>query len=99
MENKRENLAEQLEMIGELFEIEQITPLLMRYKNGMSGQQFNALTLQVCSVVMKQNKGLCDRLIAKNKNIDLDAVQELDDAEYSLAMREAITKDVLGFFG
>lgn len=99
MENKRENLSEKLEMIGELFEIEELLPLFVKFDKEMSVVRFNAVVIQISGVLLSKNRGLADRLVAFHKQITLDEVAEMEDGEYSLTLRDAITKDAIGFFG
>jgi len=99
MENKRENLAEQLEMIGELFEIEDLVPLFVKFDKEMSVVRFNAVVIQISGVLLAKNRALADKLVAFRRGVTLDEVAEMSDAEYSIALRDAITKDAIGFFG
>jgi hypothetical protein len=98
MENKRENLAEQLEMIGELFEIEDLVPLFVKFDENMSVVRFNAVVIQISGVLLAKNRGLADKLVAFRRGVTLDEVAEMSDADYGLALRDAITMDAIGFF-
>ena len=94
----RNILAEKMEIIGQVFEIEGMSDLLNKFKPGMSTVKFNAVTIQVSGLLLKGNKELADRVIAMSMDEPDEKVQELDDAEYALALRNAIVVDVMGFF-
>ena len=94
----RNILAEKMEIIGQVFEIEGMSDLLNKFRPGMSTVQFNAVTIQVSGLLLKGNKELADRVIAMSMDEPNEKVQELDDAEYALALRNAIVVDVMGFF-
>ena len=99
MENKRTDLAEKMEVIGQVFEIDGMSELLSKFEKGMSPVKFSAVVIQVSGLLLKENKGVADRIIAMSKEISLDEVQERDDGEYGNALKNAIITDVLGFFG
>ena len=107
MENNRMDLAEKMEIIGQVFEIDGMNELLKKYEAGTNekGEQvpismvkFNAVTIQVSALLLKANKDLADKIIAMSLEEDDKAVQELDDATYAQALRNAIIRDVMGFF-
>lgn len=96
--NNRADLAEKMELIGRIFEIDGMNELLVKYESGMSTVKFNAVTIQVSSLLLKADKDLADDIIAMSMATDTKAVQELGDAEYAVALRNAIITDVMGFF-
>ena len=107
MENKRMDLAEKMEIIGQVFEIDGMNELLKKYDAGedekgnkvpISMVKFNAVTIQVSAKLLKANKGLADKIIAMSLDEKDEFVQGLDDATYAQALRNAIIKDVMGFF-
>ena len=98
MENNRVDLAEKMEIIGQVFEIDGMTELLAKYKAGMTTVKFNAVTIQVSALLLKNNKELSDKIIAMSLEEKDDAVQKMDDATYAQALRNAIIRDVMGFF-
>ena len=107
MENNRMDLAEKMEIIGQVFEIDGMNELLKKYEAGTTekGEQvpismvkFNAVTIQVSALLLKSNKELADKIIAMSLEEEDKAVQELDDATYAQALRNAIIRDVMGFF-
>lgn len=99
MDNERRQLAEQLEIIGEMLEVEGVEPLLEKFKPGMNVLHINAIALQICAVVLGKRKEVADRLVAMHKNCSVEEIAGMDDAEYSLALKNAILGDALGFFG
>ena len=98
MENKRNDLAEKLEIIGQVFEIDGMNALLNKFEKGMNNVKFSAVVIQVTGLLLKKNKHVADRIIAMNQGIDMKKVQEMDDGEYATALRNAILTDVMGFF-
>lgn len=96
--NNRADLAEKMEIIGRIFEIDGMTELLNKYQSGMSTVKFNAVTIQVSALLLKNNKDLSDRIIAMSLEEPDEKIQELDDGEYATALRNAIIRDVMGFF-
>lgn len=96
--NDRKDLADKLEVIGEIFEIDGMAELLGKFDEKMSLVKFNAVTIQITSLLLKANKPLADRVAALADGMDLEKVQELDDAAYSIALKKAILGDVMGFF-
>jgi len=94
----RNQLAEKMEIIGQVFEIDGMSEMLNKYKAGMPTVQFNAVTIQVSGLLLKTNKELSDRIIAMSLDETDETVQGMDDAEYALALRNAIIRDVMGFF-
>lgn len=105
--SNRADLAEKMEIIGLVFEIDGMSDLLNKFDAGtdengekkkISLVKFNSVVIQVSALLLKENKGIADKLIQMNAEIDDDAVQDLDDVEYAMALRTAILQDVLGFF-
>lgn len=94
----RNILAEKMEIIGQIFEIDGMSDLLNKFRPKMNTVQFNAVVIQVSGLLLKGNKELSDRIIAMNLDETDEKVQEMDDAEYALALRNAIITDVMGFF-
>jgi simple sugar transport system permease protein len=54
---------------------------------------------KISGVLLAKNRALADKLVAFRRGVTLDEVAEMSDAEYSIALRDAITKDAIGFFG
>lgn len=98
MTNKRADLAEKLEVIGQVFEIDGMADLLGKFEKDMNPVKFSAVVIQVAGLLFKANKRLADRIIGMSRGISDKAVQELDDARYATALRDAIVTDVMGFF-
>ena len=96
--NNRADLAEKMEIIGRIFEIDGMTELLNKYQSGMSTVKFNAVTIQVSALLLKNSKDLSDRIIAMSLEEPDEEIQKLDDAAYATALRNAIIRDVMGFF-
>ena len=95
---ERNELAEKMEIIGRIFEIDGMSDLLAKYEKGMNSVKFNAVTIQVSGLLLRTDKDLADKIIAMSREIEDKDVQELDDAAYALALRNAIITDVMGFF-
>lgn len=98
MENKRVDLAEKIEVIGQIFEIDGMSELLGKFDKGMNQVKFSAVVIQVSGLLLKENKAVADRLIAMSRNCSDADVQKLEDREYATALRDAILTDVMGFF-
>ena len=98
MENKRVDLAEKIEVIGQIFEIDGMSELLNKFDKGMNQVKFSAVVIQVSGLLLKEKKAVADRLIAMSRNCNDAEVQKLDDGEYATALRDAILTDVMGFF-
>ena len=96
--NLRTGLADKMEVVGQIFEIAGLPEVLGKYEAGMDTVKFNAVTIQVSSLLLRKNKALADRIIAMTLEETDESVQEMDDGTYAAALRNAIIKDVLGFF-
>lgn len=105
--NKRTDLAEKMEIVGRVFEIDGMTDLLNKYDAGMDEHgnrrqisivKFNAVTIQISALLLKSDKELADKIIAMSLEEPNETIQEMDDATYATALRNAIIKDVMGFF-
>lgn len=96
--NNRNELAEKMEIIGRIFEIDGMTELLNKYESGMTTVKFNAVTIQVSALLLRENKDLSDKIIAMSLDETEENIQEMDDATYATALRNAIIRDVMGFF-
>ena len=95
---ERNELAEKMEMVGQIFEIDGMSDLLGKFEKGMSGVKFSAITIQVSSLLLKANKDLADKLIAMHSSESIEKVQDMDDGEYAATLKNAILNDVMGFF-
>ena len=98
MENRRTDLAEKMEIIGQVFEIDGMSNLLSKFDKGMNNVKFSAVTIQVSGLLLKENKHVADKIIAMNRNISDEEEQKLEDSQYATALRDAIITDVMGFF-
>lgn len=96
--NNRNDLAERMELVGELFEIDGMEELVKKYEKGMKIVKFNAVTIQISSLLLRENKRLADRIIALGEGITQEEVDELDDATYANKLKTLIVTDVMGFF-
>lgn len=95
---ERNELAEKLELIGGMFEIDGMSDLLEKLTPGMNPVKFSAVIIQVESLLMKNNKAAADGIVAMSKKIKIEEVEEMNDAEYASALKDAIITDVMGFF-
>ena len=95
---ERNELAEKMEIIGQIFEIDGMSELLDKYEQGMKMIKFNAVTNQVGGLLIRQNKALADKVIALSRGISVEEVQQMDDAAFANALKEAIIRDIMGFF-
>ena len=98
MENKRNELAAKMEIVGQIFEIDGMTELLLKFEKGMNSVKFNAVVIQISALLLKNNKKLADKILAMAPDMDDQKVQEMEDGEYAQALRNAILTDVMGFF-
>lgn len=99
MENKRATLADKMEIIGRIFEIDGMGSLLSKYERDMNNVKFSAVTIQVSGLLLRKDKKLADQVISMSRGISLEDVQKLEDGEYATALRDAFITDVMGFFG
>ena len=95
---ERNVLAQKMEIIGRIFEIDGMTDLLNKYEKGMTTVKFNAVTIQVSALLLKNNKDLSDKIIAMSLEETEEEVEKMDDPTYATALRNAIIRDVMGFF-
>ena len=75
--NERKELAEKMELIGTLFEIDGMSELLGKYEAGMNSVKFSAVTIQVSGLLLKEKKGVADMVIDMSKNITVEDVQKM----------------------
>ena len=94
----RNNLAEKLDMIGSMFEIDGMTELLAKFDKEMGNVKFSAVVFQIASLLIQKNQKAADRIIGMNLGLDEKGVAALDDARYADALKTAIITDVMGFF-
>lgn len=95
---ERNDLAEKLEIIGRVFEIDGMDKLVNKFEKGISIIKTNAITIQIESLLLKTDKTIADKLVASNRGITQEEVEKMGDADFAIALRDAITIDVLGFF-
>lgn len=98
MENKRNVLAEKMEVIGQVFEIDGMSDLLDKFDKGMNQVKFSAVIIQISGLLLKENKKLADKIISMSKGITEKEVHEMADNVYATALRDAIITDIMGFF-
>lgn len=105
--SNRKDLAEKLELVGSMFEIDGMNELLKKFdtetdekgnRKPISPVKFNAVIIQIESLLMKGNQDVADKIIAMNLGITEEEAGKLEDAEYANALKKAIITDVLGFF-
>ena len=106
MENRNE-LAEKLELVGSMFEIDGMTELLKKFdpekdekgnNKPIGAVKFNAIVIQIESLLMKNNQEVADKIIMMNQQISEEEVGKMGDADYANALKSAIITDVMGFF-
>lgn len=104
--NDRNTLAEKMEVVGRIFEIDGMPELLKKFEakeeNGqkvpLSVVKFNAVVIQVSARLLQADKSLADKVISMSTGKKDAEVQKMDDGDYAAALRTAIITDVLGFF-
>lgn len=94
----RAELADKLEVLGEMFENDGMAALMNKFEAGMSTIRFNAVVIQIEGLLMKTNPGLAGRLICMSSGKTQDDVDKMTDQEFALGLRDAIITDVMGFF-
>ena len=103
----RNELAEKLELVGSMFEIDGMSDLLRKFdteedakgnKKPLNPVKFSSVIIQIEGLLMKSNQDVADRIIAMSRGISVEEVGELGDAEYANALKSAIITDVMGFF-
>ena len=95
---ERNKLALQLELVGEMLEIDGMNELFEKFQAGISTVKFNAVVIQTGALLMKERPDTADKLIAMARDITTEEVEKLDDGEYGNALKQAITQEVIGFF-
>lgn len=107
MANNRNELAEKLEIIGGMFEVDGMSELLGKFeadtdekgnKRPVNPVKFNAILIQITGLLLKENQRVADRIVMMNRGITEEEVGKLADEDYAAALRSAIITDVLGFF-
>ena len=107
MANERNMLAEKMDMIGRIFEIDGMSELLRKFdpeedeegnKKPIGIVKFNAVVIQVSALLLRNNKPLADQIIAMGAGMTDEEVQAMDDAAYAGKLRDVIITDVMGFF-
>lgn len=94
----RNELAEKLEIIGGVFEIDGMSDLMGKYVAGMNTIQFNAVTVQVAGLLLKHNRTLADKIVSLHLGQTDKQTQQMGNTEYANSLRDAIITDVMGFF-
>lgn len=94
----RQDLAEKLEVIGSVFLIDGMDELIDMIGPGASNIKINSIIVRIEAKLMKADKTLADKLISICRGISIEEVEQMDDADYSVAMKQVIEKDVFGFF-
>ena len=94
----RSNLAEKLEAIGSVLEIDGMTELLAKFDKDMGNVKFSAVVFQIAALLVQKNQKAADKIIGLNLGIDEKGVAALDDSSYADALKNAIVTDVMGFF-
>lgn len=98
MDNNRNKLAEKMEIIGQVFEIDGMNELLDKFDKNMNQVKFSAIIIQISGLLLKDNKKLADKIVGMSKGITEKDVHEMADNVYATALRDAIITDVMGFF-
>lgn len=96
---ERNELAEKLELVGKLFEIDGMKDLIDKFTVDMGTVKFSAVVIQIESLLMRESPDTADALIAMKRKISAEEVDKLSDAEYAKALKDTIITDVIGFFG
>lgn len=99
MENNRKELAGQLDIIGRLLSIDGMGELLNQLDSKAGIVKVNGIVIQIVSKGINADKDVMDKLAALHLGKTVDEVNELNDRDYSNALRGAVMQDVLGFFG
>ena len=95
---ERTELANKLELVGEMLEIQGMNELFNEFQEGITTVQYDAIVIQIGALLMKEKPTTADKLISINTGKTLDEVDTLDDGEYGKALRNSITAEVIGFF-
>lgn len=95
---KRADLAGKLELIGRMFEIDGMTDILLKFDDKTTSVKFNALVIQMESLIMQKSTAVADQLIMMHTGKEQEEVDKMQDAEYANALKDTIITDVIGFF-
>lgn len=104
----RNELAEKLELIGRMFEIDGMNELIAKFdgKTDEKGKkvppnpvQINAIVIQIESLLVKDDPDLAGMIIGMSSGKTQEEIEEMDDGEYARLLKNAIMTDVIGFFG
>lgn len=96
---ERKELAEKLEIIGELFEIDGMAKLVNKFGKGSNIIKFNSIVVQIEGLLLKTNPELAIKIICMNGQYTEEEAKAMEDTPFALALRDAIITDVIGFFG
>lgn len=103
MENKRKDLAEALELVGGVFDIDGMAELAAKAEKAAKEQASQARILAISykmeALLMQKDPGLADRLVAWHMGKSVEEAAQLEDAEYGRQLRDTVVADVCGFFG
>ena len=95
---ERNALAQKLELIGSMFEIDGMQDLLSKFSEKMDTVKFSAVLFQIEGKLLDGNQATADKLIAANMGISEEEIGKMDDGKYAGALKNAILTDVMGFF-
>lgn len=96
--SNRADIADQLELIGDVMEIEEIVDVLGKFEKGDGIYKVNARVMKIEGILLRNNKTAADKLVAMANDKSIDEVDAMNDKDYTKALRDAILTEVLGFF-
>lgn len=96
---KRTKLPEQLEIISHVLNDKNVQEIMSDVDEKINMPQMNAKVIGIMSELMKTYPKDADRLVQIRSEKTKEELDKLTDKEYAKILREAVTNDVLGFFG
>ena len=106
--SNRNELAEKLELIGRMFEIEGMNELILKFdgRTDEKGKkippnpvQVNAIVIQIEGLLVKNDPDLAGMIIGMSSGKTPEEIGKMNDGEYARLLKNAIMTDVIGFFG
>lgn len=95
----RDILPEQLEIISKILDDKDVVKEVQGMREGMSIPEINAVVIKILSITIKRYPDTMDQLAILHSGKTKEEIDKLPNGKYSAILREAIVKDVLGFFG
>lgn len=95
-----EKLALQMEAAGEVLTVKEVEDIVKEYEGrAMNNFSSGGLVMRLVGCAMRAAPNAVKQLVALDKDITVEAVDEMDDAALVEAVQTVMLRDVLNFFG